>query len=67
MELNVRKYREGDAEILAKIYFESVRHGTKKYYSREQREAWAPSIIRTRQIERHGVKMTNYCMEKRMT
>ena len=44
MNLHVREYRESDAKNLAELYFESVRHGTKEYYNREQREAWAPSV-----------------------
>lgn len=40
----VREYRESDARQLAELYFDSVRHGTRQHYSREQREAWAPSV-----------------------
>lgn len=44
MDLCIREYRESDAKALAELYFESVRDGTKEHYSREQREAWAPSV-----------------------
>ena len=44
MGLHVRGFRESDAANLAELYFESVRQGTKEYYSEKQREAWAPSV-----------------------
>ena len=44
MGLKIRRYRESDTETLTRVYFESVRNGTMAFYSKEQREAWAPSI-----------------------
>lgn len=44
MALHIREYREADAEVLANLFFDSVRQGTRKFYSKEQREAWAPSV-----------------------
>lgn len=58
MELNIREYRESDAAVLANLYYESVRQGTRKYYSREQREAWAPSVPGTEKFASRLAKMT---------
>jgi len=58
MELNIREYRESDAAVLANLYYESVRQGTRKYYSREQREAWAPSVPDTQKFASRLAKMT---------
>jgi putative acetyltransferase len=44
MPLKVREYRESDAEVLAGLFFDAVRQGARDHYSREQREAWAPSV-----------------------
>lgn len=44
MSLKIRRYRESDTKTLTRVYFESVRNGTMDFYSKEQREAWAPAI-----------------------
>jgi putative acetyltransferase len=42
--LKIRAYREGDAPILACLFFETVRAVNLKDYSPEQVRAWAPEV-----------------------
>ena len=44
MAINVRLYQEADAQVLAHLFFDSVRNGTAEFYSIEQREAWARNV-----------------------
>ena len=39
--VRVRRYKEGDAESLAQIFFRSVHEGARADYTREQVDAWA--------------------------
>ena len=44
IDIQVRLYRKADAQALAHLYFDSVRNGSTRYYSPEQREAWARDV-----------------------
>ncbi len=41
--VEVRPYRETDAEALAAIYYHTIHTVNAEHYSQEQREAWAPA------------------------
>lgn len=44
MDIDIREYRNADAEDLANLLWESVRNGTDDHYSAEERYAWASSV-----------------------
>lgn len=41
--VTIRRYRDGEAPALHRIFYKAVRHGTAAFYSDAQRRAWAPS------------------------
>lgn len=44
MVTEFRLLQEKDARALAHLFFDSVRNGTTKFYSAEQRQAWARAV-----------------------
>ncbi len=44
MAVSIRPFRDDDARATAQIFFDSVRLGTRDYYDKAQRLAWAPRV-----------------------
>jgi putative acetyltransferase len=42
--IRVRAFKDADAEATARLFFDSVRLGTRDHYDEAQRRAWAPEI-----------------------
>lgn len=64
MTTHVRRFQEADAETLARLYFDSVRHGTGRFYSAEQREAWARDVPDTQRWAARLRSITTLVAEK---
>ncbi len=41
-QIQVRRYKEGDAKFLSQIYYNTIHIVNAKDYSKEQLDAWAP-------------------------
>lgn len=44
-DVQIRRYREGDAPALAAVFFDSVRNGARSDYTAEQVDAWLPRPV----------------------
>jgi putative acetyltransferase len=44
IEITIRKATAEDFDATARLFFESVRRGTARHYSEDQRKAWAPDV-----------------------
>lgn len=64
MTVHVRLYGKADTQALAELFFDAVRMGTKEFYSREQREAWAPTVPDTVNWGRRLEEVTTFIAEQ---
>ncbi|MFK7864504.1 MAG: GNAT family N-acetyltransferase [Pseudohongiellaceae bacterium] len=62
-ELKIRKFNTKDTEDLAKLFFDSVRHGAKDLYTSAQRQAWAPKVPDTDVWENRLASLITYVAE----
>ena len=67
----IRKYQPYDCKELAELFYNTVHTINAKDYTKEQLDGWAAGfekrgykIIKEQQVERNGIFLTNFVMEK---